>query len=262
LIRSLSRGVFCIVNILIFVYILAPIVILIGASFSGESYMEFPPKSLSLRWFETVLDSPAYLKALSVSFKLGLYASLIALAIGTLTAYGLERLSKGWRNSLNVLFNSPLQIPTVVLGIALMQLFNSLDIQRSFSTLLAGHVILCLPYVVRTVGAFLFRFDRTVEEAALTLGASGPRVFWKISLPLLRPALIASIIFTFVVSFGNLAISMFLTSSRLTTLPIQMLGYVAYSPDPGIAAISTIIIIITLIVMYLLERLIGLDRMF
>jgi putative spermidine/putrescine transport system permease protein len=261
LIRSLSRGVFYIVNILIFVYILAPIVILIGASLSGESYMEFPPKSLSLRWFETVLGSPTYLKALSVSFRLGIFASLIALAVGTLTAYGLERLSKGWRNSLNVLFNSPLQIPTV-LGIALMQLFNSLDIQRSFSTLLAGHVILCLPYVVRTVGAFLFRFDRTVEEAALTLGASGPLVFWKISLPLLRPALIASVIFTFVVSFGNLAISMFLTSSRLTTLPIQMLGYVAYSPDPGIAAISTIIIVITLIIMYLLERLIGLDRMF
>ncbi|WP_167578060.1 ABC transporter permease [Ammoniphilus sp. YIM 78166] len=256
------QGLFIAVNILIFIYLIAPIVVLVGAAFNAEAYMAFPPKSFSLHWFQVVMNDPAFMNALWVSIQLGIAASLLALMIGTMTAYGVERLPSRWRNGMNAFLNSPLQIPTIVLGIALFQLFKGMGIALSFTTLLLGHIILCMPYVVRTVGASLYRFDRSVEEAALTLGASPPVVFWKITLPLLRPALLASAIFGFVVSFGNLAISMFLTSSRITTLPIQMFGYVQFSPDPRIAAISVVVIFVTVCIMYLTEKLVGLDRMF
>lgn len=262
MIAKTLRSSFVVLNILIFLFILAPIVVLIGASLTGKNYLAFPPQSISFRWFEAVFDSEAYMNTLWTSIRLGAFASIIALVIGTLSAYGLERLSKSFRNSMTVFFNSPLQMPTIVLGISLLQLFNSAGVTRNFITLLLGHIILCLPYVVRTVGASLFRFDLSVEEAALTLGAPGPIVFWEITLPLLRPALIASIIFGFVVSFGNLAISMFLTNSRIATLPIQMFSYMEYSPDPSIAAMASIIIFFTILIMYLVERLVGLDRVF
>jgi putative spermidine/putrescine transport system permease protein len=237
-------------------------VVLIGASFNESSFMVFPPTSFTLDWYGVVFRDSAFMEALWVSIQLGLISSIIALAIGTIASYGIERLQTKWRNFMNAFFNSPLQIPTIVLGIGLLQMFNGLGLVRSFSTLLLGHIILCLPYVIRTVGASLFRFDRSVEEAGLTLGAPPVKVFLAVTLPMLRPALLASIIFCFVVSFGNLAISMFLTSSRLTTLPIQMFGYVQYSPDPRIAALSVIIVVVTVFIMYVFEKILGLDRMF
>lgn len=253
---------FILVNIGVFIFILSPIVVLIGASFNESSFMVFPPTSFTLDWYGVVFRDSAFMEALWVSIQLGLISSIIALAIGTIASYGIERLQTKWRNFMNAFFNSPLQIPTIVLGIGLLQMFNGLGLVRSFSTLLLGHIILCLPYVIRTVGASLFRFDRSVEEAGLTLGAPPVKVFLAVTLPMLRPALLASIIFCFVVSFGNLAISMFLTSSRLTTLPIQMFGYVQYSPDPRIAALSVIIVVVTVFIMYVFEKILGLDRMF
>jgi putative spermidine/putrescine transport system permease protein len=262
MIPKLFKTLFVVINVVIFAFILAPIVVVIGASFNADSYMAFPPEDFSLRWFETVFQDVSYMSSLWTSVKLGIFSSIFALLIGTIAAYGIERVPTRWRNPLSSFFTSPLQIPTIVLGIALFQLFNGLGIELSFTTLLLGHLILCLPYVIRTVGASLYRFDRSVEEAALTLGANQQKVFIKVTLPLLRPALLASSIFSFVVSFGNLAISMFLTSSKMTTLPIKMFGYVQFSPDPRIAAISTVVIIVTVSIMYLTEKLIGLDRMF
>lgn len=259
--KSLNK-LLIMVNILVFIFILAPIVVLIGASFNEGSFMMFPPESFTFHWYGVIFRDAAFMGALMTSIQLGLISSIIALSIGTVASYGIERLTERWRNMMNAFFNSPLQIPTIVLGIGLLQMFNGLGLVRSFSTLLLGHIILCLPYVIRTVGASLFRFDRSIEEAGLTLGASPARVFLVVTLPMLRPALLASIIFCFVVSFGNLAISMFLTSSTLTTLPIQMFGYVQYSPDPRIAALSVIIVVVTVFIMYVFEKLLGLDRMF
>jgi putative spermidine/putrescine transport system permease protein len=259
--RHFWKWFFLSINFLIFAFLTAPIIVLTGASFNEESYMAFPPSSFSLKWFEIVFQDPAFMFALFVSVQLGAFASLIALVLGTITAYGVERLPSKWRDGMNAFFTSPLQIPTIVLGIALFQLFNRLDISLGFWSLLLGHIILCLPYVVRTIGASLYRFDQSVEEAAMTLGAKPFSIFTRITLPMLRPALLASAIFGFVVSFGNLAISMFLTSSRITTLPIQMFGYVQFSPDPRIAAISVVVIGVTVLIMYITERLVGLDKM-
>lgn len=257
-----GKTVLVVFSILMFIFLLAPIVVVIGASFNKAQYLAFPPDSWSLTWFSTVLGSQAYMGALWTSVELGIIASLIALAIGSMSAYGIERLPSHWRSGMDVFFTSPLQIPTVITGVALLQLFNGLGLARSFGTLLLGHVILCLPYVVRTLGAALFRFDRSIEEAAATLGASLPRILWSVTLPLLRPALVASGIFGFVVSFQNLAISMFLTSPGISTLPIQVFGYAQYSPDPSIAAMSTIVVVVTIVIMSIVERVVGLERMF
>lgn len=258
----LGKAVFVAVNIVIFVFLLAPIVVVIGAAFNGTGSLAFPPQSISIMWFQKVMHNPAYMGALWMSIELGVLASIVALAVGSFTAYGVERLGTRWRGVMDVFFTSPLQIPTIITGVALLELYNGLGLPRSFATLLLGHIILCLPYVIRTIGAALYRFDRTIEEAAATLGAPLPRVLWSVTVPLLRPALVASGIFGFVVSFQNLAISMFLTKPGITTLPIQVFGYAQYSPDPGIAAISTIVVAVTVVIMLLVERFVGLESMF
>jgi putative spermidine/putrescine transport system permease protein len=256
------KGLFIIVNVLIFTFLMAPIVVLVGVSFNSESYMAFPPTSLSIKWFEIVFKDAAFMGAFWTSVKLGLISSVVSLALGTLAAYGIERLTGKWRGIMNAFFMSPLQLPSIVLGIALFQLFKGTGVVLGFTTLLIGHLVLCTPYTIRTVSASLYRFDKTVEEAALTLGASPIVTFWKITLPLLKPALIASAIFGFIISIGNLSFSMFLANARVTTLPVQIFGYVQYSPDPRIAAISVVVIIATIIILYVTEKLVGLNKMF
>ncbi|MFB5675899.1 ABC transporter permease [Paenibacillus terreus] len=256
------KGFFILLSVFVFIYLMSPIVVLIGAAFNSEAYMAFPPTSFSIRWFQVIFEDTAFMSALWTSVKLGIISSVLSLLFGTLAAYGIERLPAVWRNGMNAFFMSPLQLPAIVLGIALFQLFKGLGVTMGFTTLLLGHLILCMPYAIRTVSAALFRFDKSVEEAALTLGASPLKTMWHVTMPMLKPSLIASAIFGFVVSFGNLSFSMFISSPRVNTLPVQIFGFVQYSPDPRIAAISAIVIVVTVVILYITEKFVGLNRMY
>jgi putative spermidine/putrescine transport system permease protein len=161
---------------------------------------------------------------------------------------------------LSALFLSPLMLPAILTGLALFQFYVILDVGRTYTGLLIGHIVVTIPYVIRTTTALLHNFDRSVEEAARNLGAGELATFWYITLPLIRPGVIAGSVFAFIVSFDQFPVSLFLVKPGIVTLPIQLFNYLKYSFDPTVAAAATVSIALSVTVVLLLERTIGLQE--
>jgi putative spermidine/putrescine transport system permease protein len=237
---------------------IAPIIVLIGASFSQESHLVFPPSGFSLKWYTAFFNSKPFMNSFFISFELAVASAVTGLILGTISAYSIER--SPFRNVLLSLFISPLMVPGVIISLALLRFSVTFDLVHGFWLMLIGHVIIIIPYVVRTVMASLYRYNVTLEEAAQTLGANKMQTFMHVTIPILKPGLIAAGSFAFIISFGNLSISIFLSSAKMATLPIRIFSYAEFSPDPILAAISTVTLVFTLLVMILIEKTSGLHN--
>ena len=244
---------------LILVFLMMPIFVLVVASFSQEGYLVFPPKGFSLQWYRKFFASAAFISAFKNSVKLSICTTALAMIIGSITAYAIDRSPR--RDVLLSLYVSPLMMPSLVIGLALLQYFKLLGVKLSFWTLLIGQLVITIPYVVRSCVASLYRFNVSLEEAAQTLGANRLVTFGVIIVPLLKPSLIASGCFTFISSFGNTAISIFLSTARMTTLPVRLYTYANYTPDPIIAAISSCTLVMTLVLMFIIEKTSGINNL-
>lgn len=188
-------------------------------------------------------------------------ATLAALVLGTLCAIAIEQGRFRGREALLAFLVSPLMMPGLVIGVALLQAFRAVGLANVFWSLLIGHVVITLPYVTRTVHASLALFDTRLLEAAQTLGLSRPRALLQVMVPALAPAFLTSGLFAFLASMDNYPISIFLTDARSKTLPIEILHYLEESPDPTIAAISACLILLAAVVLFIAERLVGLRRL-
>jgi putative spermidine/putrescine transport system permease protein len=155
---------------------------------------------------------------------------------------------------------SPLVLPGIVTGIALLQFFTAAGVVNSFGRLVLGHLVICTPYVIRSVSASLYGLDPALEEAARILGANGWRTFRRVVLPLLRPGLAAGLIFSFITSFDNVVVSLYLIGADTVTLPIRILTYLEWQFDPSIAAISTICAVTTTALVAVAETMTGMSR--
>jgi putative spermidine/putrescine transport system permease protein len=244
-------------NALIYLFILAPILVVIPVSFSATQYLVFPPRGLSLRWYVNFFTTPELVDALWLSLRVAVWATAISTVIGTLAALALTRYRFPGRGALRELILAPIVIPRLVLGIALLIFLSRTFLSGDFGGLLVAHVLVAFPYVVRTVSASLFGFDRTLEEAGASLGAAPLTVFRTVVLPLLKPGIAAGAIFAFVTSFDELVMTLFLAGPRTTTLPVKIFNYIEYTSDPTIAAISVILIAITAIAVVVTERIVG-----
>lgn len=247
-------------NALIYLYLLAPILIVVPVSFSAAAFVVFPPRGLSLRWYANFLTSRELTEALWLSIRLAVAVTLAATVIGTLAALALTRYRLPGREAIRTFLMAPIVLPGVVLGIALLIFLNRTPLAQTFGGLFGAHLVVALPYVVRTVAATLEGFDRTVEEAAASLGAPPLAAFWTITLPLIKPGVIAGATFAFITSFDELVVSLFLTGPRLSTLPVQIYNYIEFASDPTIAAISVLLIVFTTAVVLLVERVVGFTR--
>ena len=245
---------------LIYLYLLAPILVVIPVSFSAAAFTAFPPRGFSLRWYQNFFATPELTEALWLSLRLAVAVTAVSTVVGTLASLALVRAPLPGRDALRTLLTAPIVLPGVVLGIALLIFFSRLRLAQSFGGLLLAHVLVTLPYVVRTVSATLQGFDRALEEAAANLGASPLVSFWTVTLPLVKPGVIAGAAFAFITSFDELVVSMFLTGPRLSTLPVQIYNYIEFSSDPTIAAISVVLILFTTAVVLLIERIVGFSR--
>ena len=175
-------------------------------------------------------------------------------------AYGLVRGRFRGRDAIQTLLLAPLVVPSLVIGLAILLAFSGMGVRAVGARLVGAHVLITFPYMVRTILASLARLDPAVEEAARTLGASALRCFVLVTLPLVRPGVVAGMLFAFIVSFDNVSLSLFLTNARTNTLPIAILNYVEYNFDPSVAAISTMLVAFSLGAALLVERLVGLRR--
>ncbi len=245
---------------LFLLFMAAPLVVVIGASFEPKELLRFPPHGWSLRWYQAALESTEFVVAARTSLIVAILATLGALVLGVPAAYALARYSFRAKAAISALLSAPLLVPQLVIGVALLQILAMLGIGASVLTLTVGHVLICLPYVVRTIHASILGLDVFIEEAASSLGAGRLRIYTTVVLPIIRPALYSSILFAFLVSFDNAVISLFLVSARTTTLPIAMYSYVQYNLDPTIAAISTLLVAISVAAMYAASKLAPIDR--
>jgi putative spermidine/putrescine transport system permease protein len=240
--------------------LLLPIGIVLLFAFNSAAFIVFPPEGFSLRWFHSFFTHRDFMRSFWLSLRLASMTVTISTIIGTMAALAIVRGKIPGSRFLSALFLSPLMLPAILTGLALFQFYVILDVGRTYTGLLIGHVVVTIPYVIRTTTALLHNFDRSVEEAARNLGAGELATFWHITLPLIRPGVIAGAVFAFIVSFDQFPVSLFLVQPGISTLPIQLFNYLKYSFDPTVAAASTVSIALSVTVVLLLERTIGLQE--
>jgi len=246
------------VNSLILLFLLGPLLVVAVFSLNPTPYIQFPPVGVTLRWYEKFFASPEFMNSMWLSLKVAAAVVVLASLIGASAALAIARGGLPGARFLAALFLAPLMLPAILTGLALFQVLLTLGIGRPTWALVIGHTLVAVPYVIRTTIAVLADFDRRIEEAAAVLGASPMRVFFEVTLPIIRPGIIAGGIFAFIVSFDQFPISLFLVAPNNETLPIVMFNYMKFDLDGAIAAASMVSIVLALAVVVAIDRLVGL----
>jgi putative spermidine/putrescine transport system permease protein len=260
MIEHIARAIAWLILAITVAFLMAPLVVVIGASLADSSVFDFPPRALSWRWYQAIPRLSGFWQSIALSLQIAAVSTAAALALGTLAAIAVVQGRFPGRDALATFLVSPLMLPGLVIGVAILQAFRAVGLRDAYASLMIAHVVVTLPYVVRTVLASLNLFDFTLIDAARTLGCSYPRALAKVMVPALAPAFLTGGLFAFLASIDNYPISIFLTDVRNKTLPIQMLQYIEESPDPTIAAVSAMIIGFTILVLLLGDRMVGLRR--
>lgn len=243
------------------VFLLLPLVITVLVSFSSSQVYTLPPPEWSFRWYEALTRRAGLMDALMLSLNLALLSTAASLILGTAAAIGVARGQFRGRAALATFAVSPLMMPGLVLGVAMLQFFREIGLRDAYWSLLLAHVVITLPFVMRTLLAAMGSFDFALVDAARTLGLSYPRAVLQVLIPNLAPAYLTGGLFAFLASMDNYPISIFLTDAFNRTLPIRMLQYMEESPDPSIAAISTGLILLATVALAVAARTVGLNRL-
>lgn len=243
------------------IFLMTPLVVTVAVSFGSSSVFSLPPPDWSMRWYDSLAGTRGLWPALFTSIEVAAFSTVAALALGTLCAIALVRGHFPGRDAIATFLVSPLMLPGLVVGIAMLQGFKAAGLREAYSSLLIAHVIITLPYVVRTVLGALSLFDFSLIDAARTLGCSYPRAIMRVLVPGLGPAFLTSGMFAFLASMDNYPISIFFTDAWTKTLPIQMLQYVEENPDPTIAAISSGLVLLVVLTLLVGGRLVGLRKL-
>lgn len=247
-------------NALVITFMLAPLLIVCVVAFTPGNTLSIPTTHLSLRWFKAVFAHSDFVQ----SFKNSLYLALLSATLATLIAVpaglAIARHSFRGRDALNGLFLSPLIIPHLVLGVALLRTFSLIGATGSFIWLALAHVVIITPYALRLVLASVQGSDRSAEQAALSLGASQATVFRRITLPMILPGVTGGWLLAFINSFDEVTMSIFVTAPSTITLPVRMYMYATESIDPLMAAVSALMVALTAVAMVVLDRVYGLDK--
>lgn len=252
--KKFSPG-FLAVVVGIYAAILAPLCIVILVSFSPTISFSIPFDGVSLRWYSAFFSSAMFLNALFlVSLPIALTASVISVLIGTLSAVALVRMSFGKKAIIETTFMLPLFVPSILLGAALYLTFARLHFAGNMVTLIIGHTLLGIPYVIRVVTAGLVGINPYLEEAAMSLGCSRPRAFVRVVLPLLRSSILSGGIFAFIISFSDINLALFLSGPNTATLPLQIYSEIVWQGDPTIAAASTVQVVLVCLLIFFAQK--------
>jgi len=252
--------------VLMFVFMLCPLILIVWLSFFKDAILYFPPSGYTLSWYARAWENQAFVNGFIFSLQLALLSAVIGVVLGVLAALGMARFRFAGHRSVNTLLLSPLLIPGIVAGVAIYLFYlraeNALDrdIVGTFGGLVIAHVCLTIPWTVRLVMAGMAGLDGSIEEAARNLGATGRVAFLRITLPMLRPSIVAAALFSFVVSFENLELSLSLVGPGMTTLPIAIMQYLEFNLDPTIAAVSAVQILLLGIIMLVTDRYVKLSQ--
>ncbi|WP_333899280.1 ABC transporter permease [Agrobacterium pusense] len=244
----------------IILFLIGPLVVVAGVSFTAGDYVTFPPQGTSLRWYEAIVTSPVYLDAAWTSLKLAVLVTISATVIGAAMAIVIHRQRLPGTTFIGGMFLAPLVLPTIVFALGLLIAWSSYWGATSLLTLWIGHTVIAIPYVIRTTLAVLATSDKFLEEAGRTLGAGPWKAIFYVVLPQAMQGIAAGAFFAFNISFDEAILSLFLRSPEIMTLPIQIYTQLEFSPDPSIAAASTLMILLTVIMILIIDRLFGIQR--
>ncbi|WP_250463700.1 ABC transporter permease subunit [Caballeronia sp. GAFFF2] len=228
-----------------------PVCLVIPMSVSETSYLKFPPTGFTLKWFASFFESPAWISATMRSVTIGSWASLLATVLGTMTAYALRR-STRWDRLLGGAFLSPQVVPVIIVALGVMLVFNRFHLYGSMTGIVMAHAMLALPFVVINVASALRQRGETLALAARVMGAGPLRAFWHVTLPSLRASIVTSAIFAFFVSFDELVVALFIMG-RNETLPMRIWANVRDDLTPVVAAVATLLILVTVLAVLLSE---------
>ncbi|WP_197087023.1 ABC transporter permease [Bradyrhizobium sp. LTSPM299] len=265
--RSSSGRILMRILVLIaYLIIFAPVSMIVATSFFSQEIVSFPPPALTWHWYANAWDRPEFLRGLITSLQVALLAAAVGVPIGTAAALAIVRGEFPGKQVISALLLAPLAVPGVVAGSGLYMFYvlaeNALDrdIKATTEGLVAAHVMLTIPWTVRLVVASLQGLDRAAEEAAANLGAGPLTVFRRITLPMMRPGIVAAAMFSFIQSFENLDLSLLLVGPGRITLPVAMLNYLEFRIDPTLAAVATVQIVIVGVLMVVTDRFVKLSR--
>jgi len=258
--RKTGTIIFNVVVFLLYLFLLAPLLIVVVISFASNQYLSFPPEGFTLDWYAKLPAQETFMSGLRISLIVAAAVTVVVLLLGVPAALALERYQFKGKGAIQSFFLSPLLIPSIVLALGLVLLFGPLKLNNTYAGIIIGHVAVTFPFVVRTTLMSLATTDTSCEEAARILGGDSWTVFRRVTLPLIRPGVIAGGVIAFIVSFDEAVISLFVAESGLPTLPVQVLRYVENSADAAVAALSVLLILFSMAVVAIVERVMGLRK--
>ncbi len=261
MIARIAYGACWLVLALVLMFLFTPILIVIAVSITESAVFAFPPQGFSFKWYSAIRNADGLLASAWLSAQVAFISTCLSLVLGLLCAIAVVRRAVPGSDAIATFMASPLMIPGLVLGIAFLQGSRAVGLRDAYTTLLIAHVVLTMPFIIRTLLASLSLFDFSMVDAARTLGYSYPRALWHVLVPNILPGVMSGALFAFIASFDNYPISIFLVDVRTKTLPIQLLNQLEMSPDPTVAATSTLLIVATIAALVTCDRLVGLKRM-
>jgi spermidine/putrescine transport system permease protein len=232
-------------TVLVYIFMFAPILVVVVLSFNDSQFGGFPMTGFSLRWYYKLMENETVLNSFQTSILVALVTALVCSVLGVAAAIALVRYEFPGKEWVNTILVAPALVPETVLGVGLLLLMRWAHQPRTLWLLVLGHIMLALPFVVLVVQARLIGVKRVYEEAAMSLGANRFETFREITLPLLMPAIVASLLLVFTISFDNITASMFWRPSGVETMPTQILSMLKISISPEINALGTLMIVVT-----------------
>ena len=238
---------------LVLIFLMLPILVIAPLSFNSDSFLLYPMSGFSLRWYDEFLTSPTWRQALMNSFIVSPFATLLAMLLGTPAAVGLTRMDFPGKSLLTAILISPMVVPVVIVGVATYLVFAPIGLTGSYVGLILVHAALGVPFVVTTVSATLQGFDFNLVRASASLGANPLTTFFRVTLPLVAPGVISGGLFAFGTSFDEVVVTLFLAGPEQTTLPRQMFSGIRENISPTIAAVATILTVLSTLMLITLE---------
>ena len=234
-------------------FLVIPTLIVVPMSFSASQYLEFPPREWSLRWYRNYFDSASWMQATATSFKAGFLTVVVATPLGTLAAYGLFVSRLRFAKAIHIALITPIIVPLILAGIAIFYVYVKLKLVNSLIGLVLAHSMLAIPLVMMIVTSALKSYDMNQEMVARSLGASRPRAFMMVTLPQIRFAVVTSAVLSFLTSFDEVIVALFVSGGSNSTLTRNMFNALRDQIDPTIAAISTMMVLVTTVLLVLAQ---------
>ncbi|KTG10146.1 hypothetical protein AUR64_11160 [Haloprofundus marisrubri] len=254
---SVGRVLYAVLLTAAFTYLLLPVIFAVLISFNPSDLYAFPPDGFTLQWYQAVFERSAWVSSFLVSFQYSIIATIIGVGLSSMAAYAIGRFDFRFRSLLDAATFLPLMIPQIILGLALLLFLQHFGLVGNLLGLSLALAVYTTPYATRSILATMHNFDRSIEEAAMNLGADEIQTFLRVTFPALLPGLLTASIFSFVVSYSNLQIAVFLQGAGMTPIPVRIFAQMQFGASPVIAAVATINIFIVLLAIVVVERFFG-----